>query len=151
MITAIIRASEDATALAALLGALVPAAAEGLVREVAVLGAAATSAEIADDAGAVLYAADAFADAVAAAKGVWLAGMPLGVRLAPDWMGVVSAHVAMGPLAARLIGPGGLSFAPRPEGWLVPKAQAPSAGAVEQDLQRLARRSGRRLRVFDRS
>ena len=151
MISVILKDADAPAELATLLAALVPAAAEGLVRDVAVLGAIGPSAEIADDAGATLYAAEAFAEAVAGARGSWLAGLPLRGRLSPDWMGIVAAHVALAPTAALLLQSRRLSLAPRPEGWLVPKALAPSAGAVEQDLQRLARRSGRRLRIFDRA
>ena len=149
MITAIVTASADAEALARLLSALVPAAAEGLVREVAVLGASGAAAEVADDAGASLYAPGAFGEAAAGARGDWLAGLPLEARFAPDWMRIVGAHVAAKPQAARLVA-SGFSLTWRPEGWLAPRTLATSVGVVEQDLQRLARLSGRRLRIFRR-
>lgn len=150
MISVILTATGDAKALARLMGALVPAAAEGLVRDVAVLGAAGRSADIADDAGADLYAADAFAEATRRARGPWLAGLPIAAQFAPDWLAMLAAHLALAPAApARLVAsgwrPGGA------EGWLVPKALVPSAAAAEQDLHRLARGSGAvRLRILRR-
>jgi hypothetical protein len=149
VISVLITASDDPRPLARLLTALVRAAAEGLVREAAVIGAAGPSRTIADDAGAGLY--DDFASALATAKGPWLTGLPLGPGLSPGWMEVLAAHLAREPAEpARLIGGGGaLGFGGRPEGWLLPKRLAPSTDALEQDLQRLARR-GRRLRILDR-
>src|SRR5277367_6688460 len=61
LISVLINAPEDPQALTRLLTALVPAAAEGLVREVGVIGAAGPAHAIADDAGAGLY--DDFAGA----------------------------------------------------------------------------------------
>jgi hypothetical protein len=149
LISVLVTASNDEPkALTRLLTALVPAAAEGLVREVAVIGAAGQALAIADDAGAELY--DAFAEAFDRAKGPWIAGLPLGPSLAPDWMELLIAHLGKEPpTAARLVArASGLSLSAGPEGWLAPKRLAPST-VVEQDLQRLARR-GRRLRILDR-
>lgn len=145
MISVIITASDDGEALARLLSALVPAAAEGLVREVAVVGASGAAAEVAEDAGADLY--DAFGPAFERARGPWVAGLPLAAALAPGWMADFADHLRRAPNEpARLVARG---FSLRaPEGWLAPKRLAPSAGVVEQDLQALARR-GRRLRVLD--
>ncbi len=150
MISVLITASDDAKALTRLLTALVPAAAEGLVREVAVIGAAGASHAIADDAGAGLY--DDFGEGFAKAKGPWVAGLPLGPNFAPDWMELVIAHLAKeSDQPARLIARSrALSLSAGPEGWLAPKRLAGSAGVVEYDLQRLARRGGGRLRILDR-
>jgi hypothetical protein len=146
LISFIVTASGDAKLLARLLTDLVPAAAEGLAREVAVVGATDLTAEVADDAGAGLY--DNFAAAVDAARGPWLAGLPLAAVLARDWMEIVAAHLrAEPPRPARLLARG--FTLPGRAGWLVPKRLLASAGAVEQDLQRIARR-GRRLRILDR-
>jgi len=151
LISVLITANDDPNALTRLLTGLVPAAAEGLVKSVAVIGAIGAAEAVADDAGADLYAAGAFGEAFAKAKGPWLAGFPLDVNFAPDWMELLIAHLAKEAAApARLVcRPAGLSFASKPEGWLVPKRLAASAVVVEQDLQRLARRGGR-LRVLDR-
>jgi len=150
VISVILTASDDAKTLAKLLTALVPAAAEGLVREVAVIAAVGPSAELADDAGADLF--EDFNSAAARARGPWLAGLPLAAVFAPEWIEILAGHLAREPpTPARLVArPSGFSLAHHPEGWLAPKGYAPSAGLVEQDLQRLARRSGRRLRILDR-
>jgi hypothetical protein len=149
MISVLITAPDDPRALTRLLTALVPAAAEGLVREVAVIGAVGPSHAIADDAGAGLYAA--FDEAFAKAKGPWIACLPPGPSFAPDWMELVATHLAKEPQQpARLVAwRSGLSLTRGPEGWLAPKRLAASAVAVEQDLQRLVRRGGR-LRILDR-
>ena len=148
MISVLVTASDEPKALTRLLTALVPAAAEGLVRDVAVIGAAGPALAIADDAGAELY--DTFAAAFERAKGPWVAGLPATSNLASDWMELLIAHLAKEPQSpARLVARrGGFSLSAGPEGWLVPKPYAASA-VVEQDLQRLARRGGR-LRVLDR-
>ncbi|MFI4933757.1 MAG: hypothetical protein ACHP7N_03995 [Caulobacterales bacterium] len=152
MLTVLITASDDAKALGRLLTALVPGAAVGLVRDVIVLSAEGDSREVAEDAGATLAARGEAARAIDKSRGEWLAGLPLMATLAPDWMALVTDHLARETrAAARLTGPGGfprLGGKARLEGWLVPRSLAPSAGVVEQDLQRLARRSGVRLRVL---
>jgi hypothetical protein len=147
MISVLINAPDDPRALTRLLTALVPAAAEGLVREVAVIGAEGPSHGIADDAGAGLYGA--FAEAFEKAKGPWIAGLPAGPSFSPDWMELIVAHLAREPQQPARIVARRVSLSRGPEGWLVPKRLATSAIVVEQDLQRLARRGGR-LRVLDR-
>lgn len=146
MISVVIEAGDDAKALARLLTALVPAAAEGLVRDVLVRGASGLAAEVVEDAGATTLGPGD--DVAKIARGDWLCGLPLGARLRRDWMELVAAHLATDPpTPARLTGQAGaFGLGGRLEGWLVPRAA--SAGAVEQDLQRLARRRGRRLRVL---
>ena len=150
MISVLITAAADPEPLARLLASLVPAAADGLVREVAVIGAAGPSLELADDAGARLFAAGAFAEAVAGARGPWIAGLPLAAVLTSDWMSLVSARLALGDAAAVRLVARGFSLGGGPRGWLAPKRLLPSAGVAEQDLHRLARRSGQRLAVFER-
>lgn len=149
MISVLLTPPEDPRAFVRLLTALVPAVAEGLVREVAVIGASGPFHAIADDAGAGLY--DDFGVAFAKAKGPWLAGLPGGAGLMSDWMDVVSAHLSAGPARpARLtVRPAGFGLGGGPEGWLAPKASASSAVVVEQDLQRLAR-GAVRLRILER-
>src|SRR5258708_39336507 len=140
MISVLITAPDDPKLLTWLLTALVPAAAEGLVREVAVIGAVGPAHAIADDAGAELYGT--FAEAFAKARGPWVAGFPLGRNFAPGWMELVIAHLAKDTQqpARLVVRSGRLSLSSAPAGWLVPKSLAGSAGVVEQDLQRLARR-----------
>lgn len=157
MISLILTASNDAAALTRLLSALVPGAAEGLVREVAVLGATDQGRAVAADAGADAYPADAFADAFDRAKGPWICGLPLASGLSSDWIEALGAHIAREPAAAARLVSRRLWPMASLEGWLVPKAAAVKALGVstptrprEQDLQRLSRRSGRRLRVLTR-
>jgi hypothetical protein len=152
VISVILTASTDAEALARLLSALVPGAAEGLVREVAVIGAVGASGAVADEMGADLFEAGGFAEAFGRARHDWVAGLPLGAALTSDWIERLAVHVSCEPpSAARLVaGSGLLSLGFGAEGWLVPKGLAPSAAFVEQDLQRLARRSGVRLRILGR-
>jgi hypothetical protein len=147
VISVLITAADDPSALTRLLTALVPAAAEGLVREVAVIGADGPSQVIADDAGAGLFAA--FSDAFETAKGPWIAGLSPGPNLARDWMELVLAHLTKEPQQPARLMARRFSLTPCPEGWLVPKRLVTSAVAVEQYLQRLARGGGR-LRILDR-
>ena len=145
MISVIVTASDDGEALARLLSALVPAAAEGLVREVGVVGARGAAAEVAEEAGADLY--EAFGQAFERARGPWIACAPLAAVFSPDWMAVIADHLRREPPTPARLAVRGFSLG-QPEGWLVPKRLAPSAVVVEQDLQRLARR-GRRLRILE--
>ncbi len=150
MISILVTASDEPKALTRLLTALVPAVAEGVVREVAVIAAVGPARAIADDAGADLY--DSFGEALEKAKGPWVAGLPLEATFAPGWIDLLGAHLAQETAApVRLVARSkGLSLSAGPEGWLAPKRLAASAGVVEQDLQRLARRAGGRLRILDR-
>jgi hypothetical protein len=145
VISVIVTSSADPQALARLLTALVPAAADGLVREVAVVGARGLAAEIAEDAGAELFSS--FADAFAATRAPWVASLSAEALFTPDWMERIAEHLRAEPAAPAQLVAAGFSLGARPAGWLVPKALAPSAVVVEQDLQRIAR-LGRRLRVL---
>lgn len=148
MISFIISATDDGEALARLLSALVPAVAEGLAREAAVVGARGAAAEVAEDAGAGLY--EGFGPAFEQARGPWVGGLPADAVLTADWMALVAAHLRHAPPAPARLVARGLSLRPGRAGWLAPKRLAPSAVVVEQDLQRLAR-GGRRLRVLNRA
>jgi len=149
MISVVIDARGGAEALARLLAGLVPAAADGVVREVLVFGADARSRDVADDAGARICAD--FAGAATAAKGPWLALLPLGVTVGSDFIAAMATHAQTAEeVAARLCVGGGLLGARTPEGWLAPIGPRTSARPVQKDFERLARRSGRRLRVLDR-
>jgi hypothetical protein len=136
-------------ALGALLTALVPAATDGLVREVLVVGASGIAREIADDAGARL--ADDLCSAVSSAKGPWMVWLPAGAGLAAGWMEAMRVHVeSAGDRPARLVDRRRL-FGRSLEGWLSPKP-ALSACVAQQDLQRIVRGLGRRrLRVLERA
>jgi hypothetical protein len=147
LISLIVTASDDGQALARLLTSFVPAAAEGLVREVAVVGAAGAALAVAEDAGADVY--NTFGPAFERARGPWVASVHLAAVLAPDWMEIVAEHLRREPAEPARLVARGFTLRGR-EGWLAPKRLAPSAVVVEQDLQRLARR-GRTLRILDRS
>jgi hypothetical protein len=149
MISVLIVASDDEAALARLLTQLVPAAAEGLVRDVLVVGAAGPSRDVALDAGATLV--EPGQAPLGGARGEWLLGLPLGARLRPEWMEVVSRHLATPPpTPARLARTGLWPSGRRDEGWLAPLALASGGRTGEKDLERLARRRGRVLRVLER-
>jgi hypothetical protein len=152
VISVILTATGDVRALGRLLAALVPAAAEGLVREVAVLGGDAESVALADDAGAHLFAAGAFEQALVSTKGPWIAWLPEQAILSAGWTETLAGYLeaAHGGPARLTAKPGFLGLRYGPEGWLAPKT-AVLAGATQQDLERLARRSGRRLGVFHRA
>jgi glycosyltransferase involved in cell wall biosynthesis len=92
MITAIIQTRDNEVELAHALAALVPAATEGVVRQVIVIDHGSTDGTrvVADAAGCVLLdAADAGTDplrrAVETARTDWLLLMPPSLRLAPAW------------------------------------------------------------------
>jgi hypothetical protein len=151
MISVVIQASEDAAALARLLTSLVPAAADGLVRDVVVLGAKGASLEIAEDAGAVSIPEGDGAQAIGRTKGAWIAHLPLGAAPVEGWMEIVAEHLALEPPSTAKLTSGKSLFglAGGPVGWLAPRRETLSAAAVEQDLERLARRlGGRRLRIL---
>ena len=86
MLSVVITASDDARALSRLLTALVPGAAEHLVRDVVVRGAKGASHEIADDAGATIVEGADFAEALARTRGDWIAGLPVTVTLRSGWI-----------------------------------------------------------------
>jgi hypothetical protein len=149
MISVLIGASDDAALLARLLAQLVPAAAEGLVRDVLVCGAEGPALDVAHDAGATITRPGG--DVQARARGDWMMGLPLAARLRSDWMEIVSKHIATSPAAPARLGrvgfwPGGADS----EGWLAPLGLASGGRAGEQDLERFARRRGRVLRVLER-
>ena len=151
MLSVVITASGDASALARLLTALVPAAAEHVVADVVVRGAAGASREIADDAGATFADGPDFGEALRLTRGDWIAGLPLAAAFTPGWIETVGRHMALAPPTPARLTSDGLFARSAAEGWLVPRPLALSAGAVEQDLQRLARRRGAgRLRILAR-
>lgn len=99
MISAIVTADDDPDALAATLASLTPAAIDGLVRELIVVGGDSQSAlEIAEDAGARISQSQA--DAVATARQPWLLLLPAGVRLQMNWEAAARGHIKRNPEAA---------------------------------------------------
>lgn len=100
MISVVIPTLNDERRLTAALAPLVPAAMEGLVREVVVVDGGSTDQtfEIADDAGAKFLrsqgeAADRIAEGVKAAKGPWVLILDPGVRLDFGWESAALKHI----------------------------------------------------------
>jgi glycosyltransferase involved in cell wall biosynthesis len=105
MISAIVTTLNDERRLGATLAALVPAAIDGLVREVLFADGGSTdaTAEIAEDAGAGLVVDGegdperAFAAACERARGPWLLLLGAGSRLQPGWEAAADAHMRAHP------------------------------------------------------
>src|SRR5690606_8727313 len=107
MISAIVPTRDSAEALQTLLAALVPAAVEGLVREVVVADAGSTDITpvICDDAGARLIQGGL----TAAARGArcdWLLVTPVDLRLLRGWHEIVTDHLKAGGGEALVLGYG---------------------------------------------
>lgn len=113
MISAIVPTRDSARELQSLLSALVPAAVEGLVREVVVADAGSTDITdvICDDAGARLLQGGVSA-AAKAAKSDWLLVLPVDLRLARGWHEAVADHLKDGGGEALILGVGAA------RGWL---------------------------------
>jgi len=170
MISAIVTTLNDERQLGATLAALVPAAVDGLVREVLLADAGSTdaTAEIAEDAGAAFVVASpgdrdgALAAACAAARGPWLLILGAGSRLQPGWEAAAGAHIEARPDRAGWFrlridgrGPGARwreaatalrsGLARRPgldQGLLVSKRLFEAAGGGDGGFDRLVRRLG---------
>jgi len=144
MITTVLATHNDARRLGETLAALVPAAVDGLIRQVIIAdaGSADATLEIADDAGATMVTGGVQAG-IAVAKEDWLLVLDPGARLAPGWDAVARTHATSGtgPAVIRL-GPrrGLLSLmAPAPVvGLLMRRGDVP-AGATLAELARAAK------------
>ncbi|MFZ5668082.1 MAG: cell wall biosynthesis glycosyltransferase [Pseudomonadota bacterium] len=102
MITVIVESAQDAESLATCLASLVPAAVDGIVREVILVAAAPSEAvcSLAEDSGAGLTGD--LETAIAAAKSDWLLILPATVRLEEGWQREAAVHVQRhGDRAAR--------------------------------------------------
>lgn len=146
MITVIVPAHDSAEALAGLLAALVPAAVDGLVREVIVADGDADpgTAALCEDAGATLLRGS-IAAAAAVAKGNWLLIVTPEMRFPSRWIEVVADH------SSRATRPG-LLLPPLQSGWFAGRRQARGAGLLirtrdfggtQGDLKVLRRQFGR--------
>lgn len=107
MISVVIPTLNAAKTLAATLTALVPAAVDGLVREVVVVDGGSTDAtlDIAEDAGARVLRSERgrgrqLAAGCAAARGPWLLALHADTRLEPGWEANAAAHMRERPDAA---------------------------------------------------
>jgi glycosyltransferase involved in cell wall biosynthesis len=153
MISVVIATQDHERVLGQALAALVPAAADGLVRQVIVADGGSTDAtlEIADDAGADILnlrgpAAARIAAACAKARGDWLLILDPSVIPPPGWMAVAREHMAgqEGRAAWFAPGRGGLLGGPPPaHGLLISRRLLDEVGGYQADL---GRRLGRRLR-----
>jgi hypothetical protein len=107
MITALIETLNDEVALAHALAALVPAATEGVLREVVVIDHGSTDGTlvVADAAGCTIVAAGAAGDqrrfAVERARGAWVLLLPPTAVLEPGWQGEAMAFVDRALVAGR--------------------------------------------------
>ena len=144
MISAILATRDDARRLGETLAALVPAAVDGLVRQVVIADAGSTdrTLEVADDAGATLVAGNLRAG-IAAALQPWVLILDPGARLPSGWDDVVRAHIAGGDRPGVIrVGPrrGLLSLmAPAPAvGLLTPRGEIGDGGSLGE-LARAAR------------
>ena len=138
MLSVVIPARNAAPQLQVLLAARVPAAVDGLVREVIVVGEGSTdeTAAVCEDAGAELVAS--FAQAAKRARYERILVLPVDIRLRTGWDGLLGAHLARRGKAALLRG--------ERDGWFRPATTAVlttrDALAAAADLAALKRRSG---------
>lgn len=147
MLSALIPTANSQDDLALLLAALVPAAVEGLVREVICADAGSTDATAAlcEDAGAKLIQGG-LAAAAQAARSDWLLILPVDLRLAGGWDDAVAQRLAQRPEPLKVSGlkPHGLiaGLAPAPCGLVVQKARVVSR-AETRDAKALITALGR--------
>lgn len=131
MLSALIPTANSQDDLALLLAALVPAAVEGLVREVICADAGSTDATeaLCEDAGARLIQGGLVA-AAAQARSDWLLILPVGLRLAGGWDDAVARRLAQQPSPLKVSGlkPHGLvsGLGPAPCGLVIQKARVVS-------------------------
>lgn len=138
MISVVLLASEDLPGLAAQMAMLVPAAVDGLVKEVILAGASTPGVEaLVEDSGARLVsvegdAAACLAAGAAAARGDWVLTLRAAPALREGWREPVEKHLAGGGgTAAALAAPGGL-FARPLHGVLVRRLDWPASGGGDE-------------------
>lgn len=141
MLTVVVCANDSAAELAGLLAALVPAAVDGLVREVIVTDPAprAEIRAICEDAGAEL--APSFAEAAAQAHYEVVLVLPAGMRLRAGWEAAVGERLARGGGPASLAGERDGWFRRPPVGVLTGRDRL----AAAKDLAGLRRSASRRI------
>ena len=140
MISVVLLTSEDLQGLAAQMAMLVPAAVDGLVKEVILVGASSPGVEaLVEDSGARLVpvegdAAACFAAGASAARGDWILTLRAAPALREGWREPVEKHLAGGGVVpAVLAAPGGL-LARRLHGVLVRRLDWPASGGEERAL-----------------
>nr|WP_295107563.1 cell wall biosynthesis glycosyltransferase [uncultured Caulobacter sp.] len=149
MISVVLIASEDLPGLAAQMAMLVPAAVDGLVKEVILvasdeLGGEAGVEALAEDSGARLVQAsgDHLAAGAAVARGDWILTLRSAPALREGWREPIEKHLAGGAAApAFLTVPGGLlsKLSPRLHGVLVRRLDWPASGGDEKALAKALR------------
>ncbi len=145
MISVVLVASEDLPGLAAQMAMLVPAAVDGLVKEVVLVGDGEPGVEaLAEDSGARLVrtSGDRLAAGSAAARGDWILTLRSAPALREGWREPVEKHLAGGAGApAVLAAPGGLlsKVSPRLHGVLVRRLDWPTSGGDEKALAKQLR------------
>lgn len=103
MLSVLIETRNDEEGLARTLASLVPAAVEGIVREVIVCDRGSTdhTHRVAEQAGCHFLAAGGIATGIRQAKGEWLLLLEPGARLDDGWIETVLDHAAHSTKAAR--------------------------------------------------
>ena len=143
MISVVLVASEDLPGLAAQMAMLVPAAVDGLVKEVVLVADGEPGVQaLAEDSGAVLVTSsgDRLAAGAAAARGDWILTLRSAPALREGWREPVEKHLAGGAGApARLAAPGGLlgKLSPRLHGVLVRRLDWPAGGGDEKAVAKV--------------
>lgn len=145
MISVILVASEDLQGLATQMTMLVPAAVDGLVKEVVLVSGGEPGVEaLAEDSGArlVTTSGDRLAAGAAVVRGDWILTLRAAPVLREGWREPVEKHVTGGAGApAVLTAPGGLlgKLAPRLHGVLVRRLDWPASGGDEKTLAKTLR------------
>jgi hypothetical protein len=145
MISVVLIASEDLPGLAAQMSMLVPAAVDGLVKEVVLVSGGEPGVEaLAEDSGArlVTTSGDRLAAGAAAVRGDWILTLRSTPLLREGWREPVEKHLAGGAGApAVLAAPGGFlsKLSPRLHGVLVRRLDWPSSGGDEKALAKALR------------
>lgn len=143
MISVVLLASDDLQGLAAQMAMLVPAAVDGLVKELILVGPSEPGVEaLVEDSGARLVeavgdVAACLAAGAAAARGDWILTLRASPALRDGWREPVEKHLAGGGgTAAVLAAPGGLlaKWSSRPHGVLVRRLDWPTSGGDERAL-----------------
>lgn len=140
MISVVLVASEDLPGLAAQMAMLVPAAVDGLVKEVALVSGGEPGVEaLAEDSGArlVTTSGDRLAAGAAVARGDWILTLRATPILREGWREPIEKHLAGGACAAAVLrAPGGLfsKLSPRLHGVLVRRLDWPMGGGDEKVL-----------------
>lgn len=142
MISVVLIASEDLPGLAAQMSMLVPAAVDGLVKEVVLVAGDEPGVEaLAEDSGARLVrtkgdAKERLAAGAGAARGDWVLTLRADPVLREGWREPVERHLAGGAGApARLIALGGLlsRLAPKMHGVLLRRLDWPSGAVADEN------------------